>query len=1068
MGTHGATGSRGRALPPGNQDTESTRFNSVKRVRVPVTLNLTHWPVARRLFAVIVAALLMGLIFGGLRVADAESSASQLSSAAQLASLGQKLTVLVNDLENERDQTVVDVPAEAASAQLDALYSQTDAVYPGVVTQLQGILSGSFPANIQSDATDVLTDLHSSIPSQEPTIDVLHNLFGTPGQNAQPQSETSVIEEYNSVIDDMLTMIDQVGQGVSDAQLASNVRALDELALAKEEASQERAYLNYAFVDPLTAAVTSTYTSLSPDLVDAAGNQLVVNGPFFDPADVQSLTTAYDEEFVDESAFQQAATPAEETFFVNALGAHTAQVAVAENIEQEAIENNNQATTLAGSSLSGSPILDALDQPARPSVATQIKTPNLSTVIGVGPQGPVTLLAPTTTNAEIAAAQGASPIGVEPQSPVTAAMVAAATSAATPAGAGTAQVDASADETAGLAAWDTDMGDKLAALQSTEQLIAGNISTRISQLQAGAQDDALTYIVITVLVLLIVLVAALLVARSVVLPLRRLRAGALNIASVQLPERVRLLSENPESAATMEVAPINVVAQDEIGQVARAFDQVHSEAVRLAGEQAVLRSSFNAMFVNLSRRSQSLIERLARMIDNLEQNEDDPDRLGNLFSMDHLVTRMRRNSENLLLLAGHENPRKWSEAVPLADVARAATSEIEQYNRVTLNVPAGISIIGAAVSDVVHLLAELIENATIFSPKDTQVSVTMQELASGGVLIEVLDKGIGVSEARLADMNWRLDNPPTIDVSVSRHMGLFAVARLAERHRVRVRLRPASPQGLSALVWLPDSVIERVGTGTYGGQMGSWSTQPVAAQASQGMMQVGGERAGLPDGAVALAQAGGHPGNGSGNGNGNGYGNGYGGSPQGARTASGWFRGRGGVPDGTANGGFGEPAWGNGRNPGDIVADPIYGDQTTAGLPVRVPKANLIPGRAPGGQAGSGGGPGGQPGPSSTGPASGLGGPAATGSGTGAVSQAGLPIRGADPGGSGLPIRGQAGPAGPAGRAATTGNGSQSLPQRSPEHARSRLAGFQRGTRRAETQTGQTGQTPRAGEGSER
>ncbi len=256
--------------------------------------------------------------------------------------------------------------------------------------------------------------------------------------------------------------------------------------------------------------------------------------------------------------------------------------------------------------------------------------------------------------------------------------------------------------------------------------------------------------------------------------------------------------------------------------MARAFDQVHSEAVRLAGEQALLRSTFNAMFVNLSRRSQSLIERLARMIDNLEQNEADPDRLGNLFSMDHLVTRMRRNSENLLLLAGHENPRKWSESIALADVARAAISEIEQYNRITLNMAPGIAVIGVAVSDVAHLLAELIENATIFSPKDTQVQVLMQEVSSGGVLIEISDKGIGVSEARLADMNWRLDNPPTIDVSVSRHMGLFAVARLAERHRVRVRLRPAAPQGLSALVWLPDSVIER--TSIYG-PVGGWQSQ---------------------------------------------------------------------------------------------------------------------------------------------------------------------------------------------------------------------------------------------------
>ncbi len=290
--------------------------------------------------------------------------------------------------------------------------------------------------------------------------------------------------------------------------------------------------------------------------------------------------------------------------------------------------------------------------------------------------------------------------------------------------------------------------------------------------------------------LLVVLLAALAVARSVVLPLRRLRAGALDIASVQLPDRVRLLTESPDAAASMVVAPINVADKDEIGEVARAFDQVHAEAVRLAGEQALLRSTFNAMFVNLSRRSQALIERLARMIDNLEQTEADPDRLGHLFSMDHLVTRMRRNSENLLLLAGHENPRKWSEPVPLADVARAAISEIEQYNRITLNIPPGIAVAGGAVSDVAHLLAELIENATMFSAKDTQVHVVMQELSSGGVLIDISDRGIGVSEARLADMNWRLDNRPAIDVSVSRHMGLFAVARLAERHGVRVRLRP--------------------------------------------------------------------------------------------------------------------------------------------------------------------------------------------------------------------------------------------------------------------------------------
>jgi hypothetical protein len=405
------------------------------------------------------------------------------------------------------------------------------------------------------------------------------------------------------------------------------------------------------------------------------------------------------------------------------------------------------------------------------------------------------------------------------------------------------------------------------------------------------------------------------------------------------------------------------------------------------------------------------------MIDNLEQNEDDPDRLGSLFSMDHLVTRMRRNSENLLLLAGHENPRKWSESVPLADIARAATSEIEQYNRVTLNIPPGVSIVGQAVSDVVHLIAELVENATIFSPKDTQVLVGMQELTSGGVLIEIVDKGIGVSEARLTDMNWRLDNPPTIDVSVSRHMGLFAVARLAERHRVRVRLRPAPPQGLSALVWLPDSVIER--TNRLGPGTSSWSSQPVAARPRV----LAGESSALaPAGQASL-------GNGYSTGQaspGNGYSNGGGqGNPAlEGRTASGWFRGG---QDGTGrpaagtlggqDGGF-APDWGPGTDPAATFSEPSHTDQTASGLPVRVPRANMPPGA-------SGGGPSdGQAGP-----------PRGAGSGTAA------------------------------GKGPGSANSGHTLPRRSPDQARSRLAGFQRGTRRAEGQGGSGGQAPRAGEG---
>jgi anti-sigma regulatory factor (Ser/Thr protein kinase) len=231
--------------------------------------------------------------------------------------------------------------------------------------------------------------------------------------------------------------------------------------------------------------------------------------------------------------------------------------------------------------------------------------------------------------------------------------------------------------------------------------------------------------------------------------------------------------------------------------------------VRLAGTEAQLRSNLNTMFISLSRRSVPLIDRLSRMIDNLEQNEADSEQLSHLFSMDHLVTRMRRNSENLLVLAGEEPVRKWSEPVPLGDVARAASAEIEQYGRVALAVQPGIMVSGQAAADIVHLLAELIENATLFSPRENQIQVSVGDSPGGGVLVEVRDEGVGVSASRLEEMNWRLDHPPGVDVSVSRHMGLFAVSRLAARHGIRVRLRGGSPQGLTALVWLPGNLTSR-------------------------------------------------------------------------------------------------------------------------------------------------------------------------------------------------------------------------------------------------------------------
>jgi len=342
---------------------------------------------------------------------------------------------------------------------------------------------------------------------------------------------------------------------------------------------------------------------------------------------------------------------------------------------------------------------------------------------------------------------------------------------------------------------------------SVERTLAGDVITRANSLRAAAVTSALIVGAAVLAFLTLALVFTAVVARSMVGPLRRLRRGALEVAGLRLPRTVRRISEGDTADVSQEVEPIDVDSADEIGEVARAFDQVHREAVRLASNEAALRGNVNAMFVNLSRRSQSLVERQIRLVDDLELGEQDSERLGNLFQLDHLATRMRRNSENLLVLAGHEVSRRWAQAVALVDVLRAAVSEIEQYERVSLNVQPGIAVRGQAVNDVVHLVAELVENATSFSAADTPVNVSGHLLSSGGVQLDITDQGVGMGAAEMAHANWRLDNPPVVDVAVSRRMGLFVVARLAAGHGIRIRLYPAAMGGLTALVWLPDEVV---------------------------------------------------------------------------------------------------------------------------------------------------------------------------------------------------------------------------------------------------------------------
>ncbi len=376
-------------------------------------------------------------------------------------------------------------------------------------------------------------------------------------------------------------------------------------------------------------------------------------------------------------------------------------------------------------------------------------------------------------------------------------------------------------------AWYTDMSYTIGRMRLVEQQLAGSIVQSARALRSSAERTVLETGGAALLALLIVLLITVLIARSMLGPLRRLKEGALDIAAARLSAEVRELTDALDTGRPVQIRPIDVLSSDEIGQVARAFDQVHREAVRLAGEEAQLRSSVSAMFVSLSRRSQSLLERLLRLIDRLELGEEDPERLSNLFRMDHLATRMRRNSENLLMLAGHEAPRRWAEPVPLVDVLRAAVSEIEQYERVVLNIQAGVAIAGAGVADTVHLLAELLENATTFSAKATQVIASGHGLPGGGAVIEIADRGMGIPEQVLGQLNQRLAEPPMADVAVSRHMGLFAVAHLAARHDIQVELQSPGRGGTVAQVHLPASLTSpeaapggrRLGAGAGLGQL---------------------------------------------------------------------------------------------------------------------------------------------------------------------------------------------------------------------------------------------------------
>jgi signal transduction histidine kinase len=418
--------------------------------------------------------------------------------------------------------------------------------------------------------------------------------------------------------------------------------------------------------------------------------------------------------------------------------------------------------------------------------------------------------------------------------------------------------------------WYAAMTGTLTPIRAIEDQLTGSIIAQSQALQAGPRRSALLTVGFTAAFLIFVLAVTLLVARSLVLPLRRLKAAALEIASVGLPARVSELSEEPDADTNLEVQPINVYSADEIGQVARAFDQVHAEALRLAGNEAILRRNVSAMLVSLSYRSQSGIDRLAHIVSVLASRHlVDVTLYADLAGMDRLLARMRRDCRNLLVLAGYETIQEDSGPVSLTEIARAAVSGVDHDYRLSVVVPPGLGVAGYAVTDVTHLLAELIENAANFSPKAAPIALSASEPPGGGLQIDITDSGLGITPDRRDELNARLADPPLANARVSQHMGLLVVAQLAARHGAVVRLQPAASGtaagGTVAQVWLPAAITVGSAAGDSGQanwQMitGAQLPQPAepAAPAPAALGPPDGTAAGLPAPAPRIRRVGRH------------------------------------------------------------------------------------------------------------------------------------------------------------------------------------------------------------------
>ncbi|WP_431680662.1 sensor histidine kinase [Kitasatospora sp. KL5] len=660
-----------------------------------------NWRVPTRLIAILIVPVIIGLVFGGLRVNTSLDDFGKADRAVKTAKLANAATNLADALENERDLSIVPIlTGSDPQGKLGELRKKTD------------------------DSLKAYNEAYNKIPDDETlkrrnaAFQQLVVFLPHLRENAyKPELLASATQAaYSVMFAPLLAMDNSVGFGSSS--VTSKGRAIYAMSLAKASASTQRALM----LNLLAGIAQGTVTKYE--------NQELI----------MSLLVASKLEQTAISEFNTGSTAEDAKVYADALVAQAA----ADQRSPLRMPDNQSVPTVNGLMNIGLAYSDAAIKGQQDGKEQAEKM-----------------------------FQNAKNAGLTVQN------------------------------------WMQASAAHMTTLRNTETKLLAEVVDDAATIKSRAQTDAFLNSGIVIAALALAGLLTGFIARSMILGMRTLNTAALDIANHRLPDLVEKLSKTDPDRVDTSVAPIPLRGKDEIGEVARAFDQVHSQAVSLAAEQALLRGNLNAIFSNLSRRSQSLIQRQLALITDLENNEADPDQLENLFKLDHLATRMRRNGENLLVLAGEEPGRRWNTPVPLVDVLRAAASEVEQYERIELAGIPDADVVGAAVTDLVHLLAELLENATTFSSPQTRVLVNATRLPDGRVLVEIHDKGIGLTADDFAEINEKLAEPPTVDATISRRMGLFVVGRLSQRHDIRVQLRPSGESaGTTSLVMLPQGLTQ--------------------------------------------------------------------------------------------------------------------------------------------------------------------------------------------------------------------------------------------------------------------